>query len=185
MRISESTLNILKSSKKKRKEYFKYDPKFEISQMLIDARIQKGITQKELAKKMGVHQPAISRLENGKSFPSLSLLNKVAKAYKTQLLPPKFRFMTSYDIEARLEEKEAIERYLEKGTALEKKSESASEAIRVAKSNLATVWSSATQGAGSTQDRWSNLPEHTDREALVGMQAFTSANTTGSLVNQV
>ena len=39
----------------------------------------KGFTQKELAKKMGTHQPAIARVENDYYLPSLSFLIRAAK----------------------------------------------------------------------------------------------------------
>lgn len=75
------------------KEYKKIDLAFEISKMLINARIIKGITQSRLAKMIHTKQSAIARLENGNGLPSLTILAKIAKAYKTELIPPRFSFL--------------------------------------------------------------------------------------------
>jgi len=61
------------------------DLAFNIGNMIIEARVSRGMTQKELAKKISTKQPSIARLERGESMPSLSLLDKVAKALKTNL----------------------------------------------------------------------------------------------------
>lgn len=45
---------------------------------LLKARENAGMTQKELAKKTGVHQANISKIERGLANPSLSLLNRLA-----------------------------------------------------------------------------------------------------------
>ena len=63
---------------------------FEISEMIVDARAIKGITQEELAKLLETRQPSIARLENGKSLPSIKFLLKVAQVLKTKIIPPKF-----------------------------------------------------------------------------------------------
>lgn len=74
-------------------EYKKTDLAFEIGQMVIEARIIKGITQAKLAKLVKTKQPSIARLEKGNYLPSLSFLKRIASALKTYLLPPKFAFM--------------------------------------------------------------------------------------------
>jgi DNA-binding XRE family transcriptional regulator len=43
-------------------------------------RIQRGLTQAQLAAMVGTRQPSIARLENGSSLPSISFLQKVAAA---------------------------------------------------------------------------------------------------------
>lgn len=67
------------------REYYKKDLAFDIGNMVIEARISRGITQTQLAKIIGTKQPGIARLERGESMPSLSLLDKVAKALGTNL----------------------------------------------------------------------------------------------------
>ncbi|MFC1622789.1 helix-turn-helix domain-containing protein [Patescibacteria group bacterium] len=64
----------------------KYDLAFEISEMLIESRIKKGINQEKLAKLIKTKQPSIARAENGKSLPSLSFLEKIANALGTHLI---------------------------------------------------------------------------------------------------
>lgn len=69
------------------------DLAFEVSEMLINARIIKGMTQEELAKKMNTKQSGVARIENGTHLPSLSLLKKIANVYEAHLIPPRFSFM--------------------------------------------------------------------------------------------
>lgn len=63
-----------------RKEYDNLAPYFELATQLMDARIKKGLTQGQLADRVGTKQSAIARLESGKYNPSLHLLEKVADA---------------------------------------------------------------------------------------------------------
>lgn len=64
-----------------RAEYEKQQPEF----ALIRARIEKGLTQEELAKKIGTKQSVISRLESGKANPSLAFLKRLAGALNSYL----------------------------------------------------------------------------------------------------
>ena len=52
------------------------EPGYQIARL----RIQRGLTQAELASLVGTQQPSIARLENGSGKPSLSFLNKIAEA---------------------------------------------------------------------------------------------------------
>lgn len=61
-----------------KKEYDRLAPHYAIISQVIAARIKKGITQKDLAEKMGTKQSAIARLESGNSNPSISFLEKLA-----------------------------------------------------------------------------------------------------------
>ena len=54
-------------------------------QALIDARHQSGLTQKELARKTGIAQPDISKLEHGNANPSVRTLLRLAKGMGMQL----------------------------------------------------------------------------------------------------
>ena len=60
-------------------------PEFEIARAVIRARIQKGLTQKQLADKLQTGQSAISRVESANSTPSLSFLKRLAQALGTSL----------------------------------------------------------------------------------------------------
>lgn len=81
--------------KKHRKELLK-DPKvrralkeneleFRIAKSIIEARIKRGLTQKDLAKKLKTKQSVISRLETVKTTPTLSFLKRLAKTLDTSL----------------------------------------------------------------------------------------------------
>ena len=52
------------------------EPGYQIARL----RIQRGLTQAQLAEMVGTRQPSIARLENGSSVPSLSFLDRIAKA---------------------------------------------------------------------------------------------------------
>jgi len=55
-------------------------PEFAVASLLIDARTRAKLSQAELAKKMGTSQSTIARLESGAAKPSLSTLERFAKA---------------------------------------------------------------------------------------------------------
>lgn len=63
----------------------KNEPKFQLVRSLINARLKKNLSQKELAKRIGSKQPVISRLENMDSYPTLSLLERISHALDTKL----------------------------------------------------------------------------------------------------
>jgi len=65
--------------------YEKLGPEFAVIEMIIKRRIGKGLSQKELARKIGTKQSAISRLESGTYNPSLSFLQKVGEALGAKL----------------------------------------------------------------------------------------------------
>ncbi len=65
--------------------YEELAPEFEIARQIIRLRVDLGLTQKELAEKIGTKQSNISRLENGVGHPSVSLLKRGAKALGTKL----------------------------------------------------------------------------------------------------
>ncbi len=75
---------ILKNPKVKA-EYDRLQPEFEIIRAIVRARIDQGITEKELAKKMGTTLSVISRLEFGNANPSMAFLKKLAAALNTKL----------------------------------------------------------------------------------------------------
>ena len=58
---------------------------YAIAAAMISARTQAGLTQAELAERMGTTQSAVARMESGKARPSTSTLEKVAKATGTRL----------------------------------------------------------------------------------------------------
>lgn len=58
---------------------------YRIAYAVIEARLKKGFTQKDLAKAMHTKQSVISRVENAKTTPSLSFLRRLAQALNLSL----------------------------------------------------------------------------------------------------
>ncbi len=54
-------------------------------QAVIDARKQSHFTQKELSEKTGIAQSDISKLENGNSNPTISMLQRLADGMNMQI----------------------------------------------------------------------------------------------------
>lgn len=74
-----------------RAHYEAQAPEFAIARVLIEARTRVGLTQEEIAERMGTTQSAIARLESGRSLPSIKSLYRYAGAVGAkpviQLLP--------------------------------------------------------------------------------------------------
>lgn len=66
--------------------YNALEPEFAIAKAVIEKRLESGLTQSQLALKIGTKQSAISRLESGNYNASISFLEKVAKALKLNLV---------------------------------------------------------------------------------------------------
>lgn len=60
--------------------YLDMQPAADISKAIIGARMKLGITQQELARRSGVIQGDISRLESCEGSPTLKTLKRIAKA---------------------------------------------------------------------------------------------------------
>lgn len=69
----------LLSDPETKREYDKLAPKYALISEVISARIKANLTQKELAKRAGIKQSAIARLEGGNSNPTFDFLQKVAQ----------------------------------------------------------------------------------------------------------
>lgn len=61
-----------------KEEYENLEPEFQIVQSIIDARIERNMTQQELADSTGINRTDLSKLENGNANPSLKTLKRVA-----------------------------------------------------------------------------------------------------------
>lgn len=72
--------------KEVKKKYDELEVEYQILSDMVRIRNQKKITQKELAKKIGTTQSALSRFEMGDINPSLDFLKKVASALKSKLV---------------------------------------------------------------------------------------------------
>src|SRR3989338_2587137 len=67
------------------KAYNNLGLEFTLIELIIKRRIEQGLTQKELARKIDTKQSAVSRLESGSYNPSLTFLQKVAEALDARL----------------------------------------------------------------------------------------------------
>ena len=66
-------------------EYDELSPIYELKKEIIRLRIEKGLSQKDLAALMGTKQSAISRLENGSYNPSVEFLNRISHTLGKEL----------------------------------------------------------------------------------------------------
>jgi ribosome-binding protein aMBF1 (putative translation factor) len=70
----------LLTNPKVKAEYDTLAPEFEISAELIKARRRAGLSQSELAARMGTSQSTIARVESGQTLPSTKTLLRFAEA---------------------------------------------------------------------------------------------------------
>lgn len=68
-----------------RREYEALEGEFAIIHALVGARARAGLSQAELARRMGTTQSAIARLEGGKVSPSIATLRRYAEATGSRL----------------------------------------------------------------------------------------------------
>ena len=70
-------------------EYEALGPEFELLRQMLGARTKAGLSQADVAERMGTHAPAITRLESalssGKHSPSIDTLKRYAKAVGHEL----------------------------------------------------------------------------------------------------
>ena len=81
----ETHKKILLKDPEFRKVYEETRLEHEIARALIRARIEKRLTQAQLAKKLKTKQSVISRVESGQTSPSLSFLKRLASVLDTSL----------------------------------------------------------------------------------------------------
>jgi ribosome-binding protein aMBF1 (putative translation factor) len=67
------------------RDYEALAEEFELAAAVIRARTEAGLTQAQLATRMGTRQSVIARMEGGKSQPSTTTLRKLAAATGTRL----------------------------------------------------------------------------------------------------
>jgi len=70
---------------KYKKAYDALEEEFALASAVIDVRNRAGLTQKQLARKMGTTQPVVARLESGRTRPSMRTLERLAKATRSRL----------------------------------------------------------------------------------------------------
>jgi transcriptional regulator with XRE-family HTH domain len=67
------------------KEWEQSKPEYEVMRLLVEARSEMGMSQSELARRTGIKQPNISRLERGACSPTLDTLSTLARGLDKEL----------------------------------------------------------------------------------------------------
>jgi DNA-binding XRE family transcriptional regulator len=68
-----------------RTEYERLGPVYELVGAMVEARREAGLSQSEVARRIGTTQSAIARLENAHHMPSLEMLTRYAAALGRRL----------------------------------------------------------------------------------------------------
>lgn len=68
-----------------KKEWENSEVEYQLGCRLIEARLKRGFSQRDLAKRVGTSQAAISRIESMNGNPSLSFLKRISAALGTKL----------------------------------------------------------------------------------------------------
>jgi len=85
MNWKEAKEILLKNDPLLKAELEKLEPKYQIIRQIIELRIKKKLTQKQLAEKIHDKQSNIARLENGNINPSIEKLAKIADGLNADL----------------------------------------------------------------------------------------------------
>jgi DNA-binding XRE family transcriptional regulator len=83
--VSKKTLKDWQDEQLQDPEFIAAAGELEAGYQIARLRIQRGLTQTQLAEMVGTRQPSIARLENGSSVPSLSFLDRIAKALDARI----------------------------------------------------------------------------------------------------
>jgi HTH-type transcriptional regulator/antitoxin HipB len=86
MKTNPPTPRLRKAKEERRRGYREAREAFELSEQVREARERAGITQAELARRIGSTQPAIARLEAGGVTPNLDTLRRIASALSLELV---------------------------------------------------------------------------------------------------
>lgn len=70
--------------------YSEADFALTIGSDVLAARKARGMTQAQLASKLGTYQSSIARIEKGQKLPAMRFLFRIAGALRTRLIPPRF-----------------------------------------------------------------------------------------------
>lgn len=81
----ETHRKLLLKDPKVRKALKETELEYQIARSVIRARMDRGLTQAQLARKLNTRQSVISRVESAKTTPSLSFLKRLAQAFNTSL----------------------------------------------------------------------------------------------------
>ena len=68
-----------------KKEWDRTEPEYQVLAEIIKARIEKKLSQRQLAKKAKTTQAVLSRIENMEESPSIQLVQRIAEAMGKKL----------------------------------------------------------------------------------------------------
>ena len=86
MNYKEHRKELLKN-KAVKTEYEKLQPEYELARSIMEQRLKKKMTQLDVAKKTGMPQSSVARIEGlTHGLPRLSTLKKIAKALDAELV---------------------------------------------------------------------------------------------------
>ena len=83
--ISKTTFKDWQKKQRNDPEYAAIARELEPGYQIARLRIASGLTQAQLAELVGTRQPSIARIENGKTLPSLSFLERVASVLNARV----------------------------------------------------------------------------------------------------
>ena len=83
--VSKKTLKDWQTEQLRDPEFVAAANELEPGYQIARLRIQRGLTQAQLAEMVETRQPSIARLENGTSVPSLSFLDRIARALDARI----------------------------------------------------------------------------------------------------
>ena len=83
------------------REYEAIQPEMDVIRAIVNARTSQNLTQNELAKRTGINQADISKMENGTRNPSVNLLKRLAEGMGMSL---KIEFIPKQKVEIYLYE---------------------------------------------------------------------------------
>ncbi len=85
MYMSKTSLSDWQEQQNQDPDFLEECRRLDLGYQITRLRLLRGMTQAELADKVGTRQPSIARLENGSSLPSLSFLERIADALGAQV----------------------------------------------------------------------------------------------------
>ena len=80
MRNWKDVKNELLQNSEVKAEYDRLEPEFRLASILIAARTKAGLSQEQLAQRMGMKQAGVARIESGRYNPSMKTLQRYAEA---------------------------------------------------------------------------------------------------------
>jgi len=83
--VSKKTFKDWQAEQRQDPDFVAAERELEPGYQVARLRTQRGLTQAQLAEMVGTRQPSIARLENGTSVPSLSFLDRIAKALDARI----------------------------------------------------------------------------------------------------